>query len=229
MLRSLKRNMTYKEIMKILDDVDVSLTELSRYIKGHNLLSYQRAMKFYQKIKFYTLSEMLGERIHVYDGVIDNSDWLYDINILNMLAMDCLFNFQGHHVTNILTAESDGISLATMIADEFDVGLIVAKRSPSISWRDKKIVNVQVERLRDNVDVFYVVADFKYGPFDYTHKSVLLVDDSIITGGTMKALLEICKKCKVWVTGIYVPVATKVGLSRIREVINVPVHCVVVV
>jgi adenine/guanine phosphoribosyltransferase-like PRPP-binding protein len=117
-------------------------------------------------------------------------------------------------VTKVLTAAVDGIPLATMVANALGVDLIIAKRNKEVgvpAFLEETYV------LRDSgvTMTLYVPKDaFK------RRDSVLVVDDMIKTGETQAALINLVKKARAEVSGVYSLIAvgdswqTKIKLPK---------------
>ena len=111
-----KRNITYRELAT---KTGLPVTVLSRYAKGHVLPNTTRAKQLWRVLtKLVGLEAELRSRIKFDDiGYFDNTEIVGDYNILQQAANHALANFAGKRVTKVLTAATDGIPLATMVAN----------------------------------------------------------------------------------------------------------------
>ncbi len=121
-----------------------------------------------------------------------------DYNILQQAANHALANFAGKRVTKVLTAATDGIPLATMVANALGVNLIVAKRNKEVgvkAFLDETFI------LGKDSGVTVTL----YIPKEIIKKrdSVLIVDDMIKSGETQEALVNLVKKAKAEVSGVF--------------------------
>ena len=67
-------------------------------------------------------------------GYFDNTQIVNDVSLLRLTTQHVVSTFAGRRITKILTAASDGIPLATLIANALDVDLVVAPdQIPSIA------------------------------------------------------------------------------------------------
>jgi len=128
--------------------------------------------------------------------------------------------FAGKRVTKVLTAAVDGIPLGTMVANSLGVNLVIAK------WNKEVGVPSFLEET-------YVLKDSGvtmtlYVPKDALKKrdSILIVDDMIKTGETQVALVNLVKKAKADIAGLYSIIA--VG-EEWQKRINVPKESIEVV
>ena len=192
-----KRNITYRELSS---KTGLPVTVLSRYAKGHVLPNTTRAKQLWKVLtKLVGLETELRNRIKFDEtGYFDNTDIVGDYNILQQAANYALANFAGKRVTKILTAATDGIPLATMVANALGVNLILAKRNKEVGV--KAFLDVTYVLGKDSgvtVTLFIPKDAFK------KRDSVLIVDDMIKSGETQEALAHLVKKAKAEVSGVF--------------------------
>jgi len=220
LLRTAKRvPYTYRELSA---KTGLPVTVLSRYAKGHVLPNAERAHQLWRTLtKLVGLQAELRRRIHFNsDGYFNNTDIIGDFNILRQAAHHALAVFAGKRVTKVLTAAVDGIPLATMVTNSLGVNLVIAK------WNKEVGVPAFLEET-------YVLKDSGvtmtlYVPKDSFKKrdSVLIVDDMIKTGETQAALINLVKKARVDLAGVYSIIA--VG-DEWQKKLNIPKESVEVV
>jgi adenine/guanine phosphoribosyltransferase-like PRPP-binding protein len=192
-----KRNITYRELAS---KTGLPVTVLSRYAKGHVLPNTTRARQLWRVLtKLVGLETELRSRIRFdEDGYFDNTEIVGDFNILQQAANHALANFAGKRVTKVLTAAVDGIPLATMVANALGVNLVVAKRNKEVG-------------VKAFLDETYVLGKDSgvtmtlYIPKETVKKrdSVLIVDDMIKTGETQAALVNLVRKAKAEISGVF--------------------------
>lgn len=192
-----KRNITYRELSS---KTGLPVTVLSRYAKGHVLPNTTRAKQLWKVLtKLVGLETELRNRIKFDEtGYFDNTDIVGDYNILQQAANYALANFAGKRVTKILTAATDGVPLATMVANALGVNLILAKRNKEVGV--KAFLDVTYVLGKDSgvtVTLFIPKDAFK------KRDSVLIVDDMIKSGETQEALAHLVKKAKAEVSGVF--------------------------
>ena len=192
-----KRNITYRELSS---KTGLPVTVLSRYAKGHVLPNTARARQLWKVLtKLVGLETELRSRIKFdEEGYFDNTDIISDFNILQQAANHALANFAGKRVTRVLTAAVDGIPLATMVANSLGVNLVVAKRSKEVGV---KVFLEETYVLGRDSGVTMTL----YIPRDIIKKrdSVLIVDDMIKTGDTQAALVNLVRKAKAEISGVF--------------------------
>jgi len=191
-----KRNITYRELSS---KTGLPVTVLSRYAKGHVLPNTARAKQLWKVLtKLVGLERELRSRIKFNEeGYFDNTEIIGDFNILQQAANHALANFAGKRVTKILTAAVDGIPLGTMVASALGVNLVTAKRNKEVGV---KAFLEETYALRDSG-----VTMTLYIPKDAVKRrdSVLIVDDMIKTGETQAALVNLVRKAKAEISGIF--------------------------
>jgi adenine/guanine phosphoribosyltransferase-like PRPP-binding protein len=196
LLRTAKKQYTYR---KLSEKTGLPVTVLSRYAKGHVLPNVVRARQLWR-----TLNKMVGLEVELRrriefnsDGYFDNTKIIGDYNILRQAAHFALATFAGKRVTKVLTAAVDGIPLATIVASNMGINLVVAKRG--------KEVGVPAFLEETYVLSDSGVTDTLYVPRDVIRKrdSVLIVDDMIKTGETQMALVNLIRKAKAETSGVF--------------------------
>jgi adenine phosphoribosyltransferase len=196
-----KRNITYRELAT---KTGLPVTVLSRYAKGHVLPNTARAKQLWRVLtKLVGLEPELRSRIKFdEDGYFDNTEIIGDFNILQQAANHALASFAGKRVTKVLTAAVDGIPLATMVANSLGVNLVVAKRNKEVGV---KIFLEETYVLGRDSGVTMTL----YIPKEVIKKrdSILIVDDMIKTGDTQAALVNLVRKAKAEISGIFSLVA----------------------
>jgi len=192
-----KRNITYRELAS---KTGLPVTVLSRYAKGHVLPNTARAKQLWRVLtKIVGLEPELRSRIKFDDdGYFDNTEIVGDFNILQQAANHALANFAGKRVTRVLTASTDGIPLATMVANALGVNLVLAKRNKEVGV--KAFLEETYILGRDSG-----VTRTLYVPKESIKKrdSVLVVDDMIKSGETQVALVNIVRKAKAEISGVF--------------------------
>lgn len=192
-----KRNITYRELAS---KTGLPVTVLSRYAKGHVLPNTARAKQLWKVLtKLVGLETELRSRIRFdEDGYFDNTDIVGDFNILQQAANHALANLAGRRVTKVLSAAVDGIPLATMVANALGVNLVLAKRNKEVGV---KAFLEETYILGKDSGVTMTI----YIPRDAIKKrdSVLIVDDMIKTGETQAALIDLVRKAKAEISGVF--------------------------
>ena len=111
-----------------------------------------------------------------------------DIKLFEQMAKEWKRLFADKQINKILTIEASGIGIAAIVAREFDVPVVFAKKSQSINL-DNNNYCTKIQSFTHN-KVYDVIVSKKYlGPED----KVLIIDDFLATGAALvgqKALAE---------------------------------------
>lgn len=197
LLKVASENHTYQELS---DFLDLSPPILSRYMRGHVLPSYSRAQGLYEKLmKITNIKDELKNRINFdEEGYFDNTPLVSEITWLKIMSNYALEKFAGRRVTKVLTAAVDGIPVSTLVSNLLDVNLIVAKSTKEVG-------------ITDFIEETYIpkgsaIRQSLYVPKSAIRRrdSVLIIDDVVRTGETVKALVDVVSNQRADIAGIYV-------------------------
>lgn len=163
----------------------------------------------YQSLEEETDMKLLEERIQR-DGIVREGNVLkvdsfinhqMDIPLFREMAKEWKRLFAGKPVNKVLTIEASGIGIAAVVASEFNVPVVFAKKSMSInldydnyetkiqSFTHKKIYNVIVSK-----------------KFLTAEDHVLIIDDFLANGCALMGLLDLAKEAGATVEGIGIAV-----------------------
>ncbi len=197
LLKVASQTHTYQELSDLLG---LSPPILSRYMRGHVLPSYSRAQGLYDLLMEITdIKEELKKRINFdEDGYFDNTPLVSEITWLKIMSNYALEKFAGRRVTKILTAAVDGIPVSTLVANLLGVDLLIAKGTKEVG-------------INDFVEETYIpkgsaIRQSLYIP-KYSIKkrdSILIIDDVVRTGETVKAMVDMVVNQRADIAGIYV-------------------------
>ena len=164
--------------------------------------------------------KMLEERIRK-DGIVREGNVLkvdsfinhqMDIPLFREMAKEWKRLFAGKTINKVLTIEASGIGIAAVVASEFNVPVVFAKKSMSInldydnyetkiqSFTHKKIYNVIVSK-----------------KFLTAEDHVLIIDDFLANGCALMGLLDLAKEAGATVEGIAVEKGFQQGGELIRS------------
>ena len=191
---------------------------MSRYAKGHVIPNIERARQLWNTLsKIVGLEREFRRRLKPsYGGYFDNTLLVGDIILLRQAANYAVSKFAGKRITKVLTAAVDGIPLATMVANALGVNLVIAKTSKEVG-------------VSSFLEETYVLSNSGrtltlYVPGKSIKKwdSVLIVDDIIKNGDMQNALLNLVRKARAEVTGLFFMIA--IG-DRWMEKLKIPSDC----
>ena len=165
----------------------------------------------YQSLEEETDMKLLEERIQR-DGIVREGNVLkvdsfinhqMDIPLFREMAKEWKRLFAGKPVNKVLTIEASGIGIAAVVASEFNVPVVFAKKSMSInldydnyetkiqSFTHKKIYNVIVSK-----------------KFLTAEDHVLIIDDFMRGGGSIVGISEMIGEFNGSVVGVGVAIAS---------------------
>jgi len=226
-VRELKYRMMITDLLKVASEshtyqelsgyLGLSPPILSRYMRGHVLPSFSRAQGLYEKLMEITnIKDELKKRINFdEEGYFDNTPLVSEITWLKIMSNYAMEKFAGRRVTKVLTAAVDGIPVSTLVANLLDVDLIVAKESKEVG-------------INDFIEETYIpkgsaIRKSLYVPKTSIKKkdSVLIIDDVVRTGETVKALVDLVKNQRADIAGVYILVAVGDEWKRyLREIVS---------
>ncbi len=226
-VRELKYRMMITDLLKVASEshtyqelsgyLGLSPPILSRDMRGHVLPSFSRAQGLYEKLMEITnIKDELKKRINFdEEGYFDNTPLVSEITWLKIMSNYAMEKFAGRRVTKVLTAAVDGIPVSTLVANLLDVDLIVAKESKEVG-------------INDFIEETYIpkgsaIRKSLYVPKTSIKKkdSVLIIDDVVRTGETVKALVDLVKNQRADIAGVYILVAVGDEWKRyLREIVS---------
>ena len=122
---------------------------------------------------------------------------------------NCIFNnpeyiktsgeidFEGENINKILTIEASGIGIAAIVAREFDVPVVFAKKSKSINLDDNNF-STKIQSFTHG-KVYDVIVSKKFlSPEDH----ILVIDDFLANGCALLGLTELVESAGATVEGI---------------------------
>ena len=124
-----------------------------------------------------------------------------DIDIIRQIAYEIKRRFKGKEVTKILTIESSGIAIATLLGEIYDVPIVFAKKGETANSTDDKYIAQAysfTHKKQNNV--------FVSKPYMLPGEKVLIVDDFLADGQAMGALVDIVHQAGAEVVGLAVAV-----------------------
>ena len=215
-LKLLKRMFSYKELSSI---TGVPETVLCRYIKGSIIPSYDQAERIWHALnKMVDIRKLILEKLEVIgEGFVDLSQIISDPYMLQYIAQHVYMLFAGKRVTKVLAPAVNGIPFATAIALTFQVPLVIARRTRNINVVDY----IEGSYIGPSADIitFYVPKRMIK-----RKDEVLIVDDIVRTGKTLRTMVKIVERVKAIISGAVILVG--IGEAWKKE-INIPVDVIV--
>jgi adenine phosphoribosyltransferase len=218
-LRTLKETHTYEELAA---RTGLPAGDLNRYVNGHVLPSEARARDVVEGVGEELLAEELRARIAVDgEGYVDNSRVVFDQSLLSLVPPVAAEQLDVEPPDAVLTAATDGITLAAAMARYFGARCAYAKKSRETAVEE--FIEAR-QRLSSGIEIDY------YLPANAIDagESVLVVDDLIRSGETQELLLDIAGSADAEVAGVFALIAVgNEGIERAREHTGAPVGSLV--
>ncbi len=124
-----------------------------------------------------------------------------DIDIMRQIAYELKRRFRGVTVNKILTIESSGIAIATMLGNVYDVPIVFAKKSETANSTDSKYVSQAYSFTHKRMNQVFVSK-----PYLKATDHVLIVDDFLADGQAAHALIDLVHQAGGVVAGIGIAV-----------------------
>jgi len=214
-LRTLKSSLSYQEIAR---RIKLPPQTLSRYATGKFLPPLERCHEIMKLLKD-TIKDHVKTKVDIKDGVIDVTRVISDATLLRSIARIAIHEFGYRDIHGVLTKETDGVPIATLIASELNARIVIAKEEKEVG-----------------VDSFIEVRHiYPSGLYRYLYvpkilmkkgENFLIVDDIIRTGSTIMALYEICKSAKVNVRGVFAICGIRDTIDKLNKTLGFPVNVI---
>ena len=153
--------------------------------------------------------KMLEDRIRK-DGIVREGNVLkvdsfinhqMDIPLFREMAREWKRLFAGKPINKVLTIEASGIGIAAIVASEFNVPVVFAKKSMSINL-DYDNYKTQIQSFTHK-KIYNVIVSKKFlTPEDH----VLIIDDFLANGKALRGLIDLCEAAGATVEGIGIAV-----------------------
>ena len=165
--------------------------------------------------------KMLEDRIRK-DGIVREGNVLkvdsfinhqMDIPLFREMAKEWKRLFAGKPINKVLTIEASGIGIAAIVASEFNVPVVFAKKSMSINL-DYNNYETKIQSFTHK-KIYNVIVSKKFlTPEDH----VLIIDDFLANGCALMGLLDLAQEAGATVEGI--GIAVEKGFQQGGELIR---------
>jgi adenine phosphoribosyltransferase len=218
-LRMLKETRTYDELAGL---TGLPAGDLNRYVNGHVLPSDERAREVVSGVGREALADELERRVRTDDeGYVDNSGAVFDQSFLDLVAPIAAESFAFDRPDVVLTAATDGITLAASIASYYGARCAYAKQSKETAVEE--FIESR-QRLQSGIELTYFLPASAID----RGETVLVVDDLIRSGETQELLLDIADRAGADIGGVFTLIAVGTdGVECARELTGAPVGTLV--
>ena len=137
-----------------------------------------------------------------------------DISIMRQIARELKRRFDGERVDKVVTIESSGIAIATLLGDLYDVPVVFAKKSVTANSTDDKYVSQAYSFTHKRMNQVFISR-----PYLNKGERVLIVDDFMADGQAAHALIDIVQQAGAEVVGIGIAIekGQQQGGRKLRE------------
>lgn len=124
-----------------------------------------------------------------------------DVQLFKQMARQWKSDFADAPINKIMTIEASGIGIAAIVAAEFGLPAVFAKKSQSINL-DGSVYTTKIHSFTHQRDYDVIVSKKYIGPADH----VLIVDDFLANGCAVNGLIELCEAAGATVEGVGIAV-----------------------
>lgn len=137
-----------------------------------------------------------------------------DVQLFKQMAQQWKSDFADAPINKIMTIEASGIGIAAIVAAEFGLPAVFAKKSQSINL-DGSVYTTKIHSFTHQRDYDVIVSKKYIGPGDH----VLIVDDFLANGCAVNGLIELCEAAGATVEGVGIAVEKgfQPGGAELRE------------
>lgn len=164
----------------------------------------------------------LEERIKK-DGIVKEGNVLkvdsflnhqMDIELFEKMGVEFKHRFQEKPINKILTIEASGIGIACVVAQQFKVPVVFAKKTQSINL-DGEMYEAEVESFTHKCTNHVIVSKKFLSKEDH----VLIIDDFLANGCALQGLIQIVQSAGATVEGIGIAIEKgwQIGGKTIRN------------
>jgi xanthine phosphoribosyltransferase len=120
-----------------------------------------------------------------------------DIHVIRQIAQELKRRFDGERIDKVITIESSGITIATLLGDLYGVPVVFAKKGETANSTDDKYVSQAYSFTHKRMNQVFISR-----PYLHTGERVLIVDDFLADGQAVHALIDIVQQASAEVVGI---------------------------
>ncbi len=197
-LRLLKRRVSYKHLSEI---TGVSQSVLCRYVRGSIVPSFSHSISILASLASAIDIDSIIRRFLEREQsiVIDLSRLLKDPYLVKIISFILMTKLADRRIDKIIVGSPTILPVAAIVSLELGSDIVLAKRRkyPNVSYYEEVIV-----RSMKDVETIYVDKDMIN-----RRDSVAIITDLVITGKTLRALLNIAARARATVNSVIAIVA----------------------
>jgi xanthine phosphoribosyltransferase len=174
------------------------------------------------KKRISTEGQNLGEGILKIDSLLNHQ---IDVGLIMRCGEEIARRFQESRVQRVLTAEVSGIAPAFAAAHALNVPMVYARKVKPVTMYGPVYLETAPSHTKGTEVNLLVAAEFMPG-----NERVLIIDDFLASGKTLRSLVRIVRSAKSEVVGIACVVEkTFEGGRKVLEHYNVPIEALVTI
>jgi xanthine phosphoribosyltransferase len=135
-----------------------------------------------------------------------------DVNLLNQMASEWAKRFENLHITKLVTIESSGIALATLLANKINVPVVIVKKTPEFEVDDAYFTRIYSHQYHQSITAYILKKNL------CRDDKVVIIDDFLSNGWAAEGMIGMIEEsgAKVEGMGVAVEKAAKAGGAKIR-------------
>ncbi|MCR5786493.1 MAG: xanthine phosphoribosyltransferase [Acholeplasmatales bacterium] len=135
-----------------------------------------------------------------------------DVNLLDEMANEWAFRFRNLKLTKIVTIESSGIALATLLAIKLNVPVVIVKKTPEFEVDDAYTARIYSHQYHQSITAYIMKQNL------CRDDKVVIIDDFLANGWAAEGMISMIEEsgAKVVAMGVAVEKAQKAGGQKIR-------------
>lgn len=195
-LRLIKRSVKYSDLQEALK---IPAPVLWRYIAGVVRPTRERASEILRTlVEKGVLRSVIAKKLRFVDSnVVDMYSLVYRTDVLWLASIEAYYHFKNEDIDVALTTEVDGIPVGLAIASILDLDLVVAKRRKELGFNEFYEETYFSRDPPTLVTLYVPKEDLRRG------SRVLIVDDLLRSGRTLRALVNIVRQARAELVGIF--------------------------
>lgn len=136
-----------------------------------------------------------------------------DVNLLNQMALEWANRFKNVKVTKLVTIESSGIALATLLAEKLNVPVIIVKKTPEFEVDDAYTTRIYSHQYHQSITAYIKKENL------CRDDHVVIIDDFLSNGWAAEGMISMIEEsgAKVEGMGVAVEKGTKAGGAKIKN------------
>lgn len=135
-----------------------------------------------------------------------------DVSLLDEMACEWARRFENLKITKLVTVESSGIALASLLATKLNVPVVIVKKTPEFEVEDSYFTRIYSHQYHQSITAYIMKKNL------CRDDKVVIIDDFLSNGWAAEGMISMIEEsgAKVEAMGVAVEKATKAGGNKIR-------------